>query len=151
MIINFISRYGSGGGGGGGGGSVCDNVRFYPRSGLANRINGGKIYGSNTSFTAGLVELATISGCVDGAYTTISFSNSTVYQYLVIGSGGTANCPEAAEIDFRAGTTSFTALEIQASAEFGGGYTKENAFDGNTATEYAGIGGSSGWIGIRVS
>lgn len=150
MIINFISptRFG-----GGGGGLACDNVRFYPRSGLSSRLNGGKIYGSNTSFTADLVELATISGVTDGVYTTVSFSNSTVYQYLVIGSGGVSNCPEAAEIDFRSGTTSLNSppAEIQASAEFGGSYTKENAFDGNTATEYAGVGGSSGWIGIRVS
>lgn len=135
---------------GGGEGLPCDKVRVYPRAGLANRINGAKICGSNTSFTADLVELATISGFTDG-WNEIAFSNTTEYQYLIIESGGNLNVPEAAEIEFLSGSTVLTPLEIQSASEYNSTYSADKAFDGNTATEHATAGGVGNWIGIRVS
>jgi hypothetical protein len=129
--------------------AVCDKVRIFPRAGLVNRINGCRVQGSNTSFTADMTDLAVISGFVDG-WNEITFANSTAYQYLRIESNGVIQAPAAAEIEFYSGAVLLSPAEIQASSEYSPALAKENAFDADTGTEYDNAGGTGNWIGVRI-
>jgi hypothetical protein len=58
-------------------------VRFFPRSGFASRMVGGKFQGSNTSGTSGFVDLYTIaSQPASGVWTEATISNTNTYRYL---------------------------------------------------------------------
>ncbi len=57
-------------------------IRFYPRSGFASRMAGGKFQGSNTSSTSGYVDLYTIPSTPSTDWTTVNISASTAYRWV---------------------------------------------------------------------
>ncbi len=58
-------------------------IRYYPRNGWAGRMVGGKFQGSNTSQTAGFVDLHTIATTpAPGVFTEVTVSDTTPYRYL---------------------------------------------------------------------
>jgi hypothetical protein len=61
---------------------VIAKIRYYPRSTLASRMNGGKFQGSNTSSTSGFADLYTISGTPSEQWTTVTITNSTAYRWV---------------------------------------------------------------------
>src|SRR6185436_10787799 len=62
---------------------VVNRVRFFPRNTFANRMVGGIFQGSNTSTTAGFVNLVTVTTQpANNAFTELTFSNSTAFRYL---------------------------------------------------------------------
>jgi hypothetical protein len=58
-------------------------IRFYPRVGYEGRMNGGKFQGSNTSSSAGYVDLATIATTPASAqWTELTVTDQNTYRYL---------------------------------------------------------------------
>ena len=58
-------------------------IRFYPRSGLANRMNGGKFQGSNSSTSSGFTDLYTIAAIPPAdAWSEVTINNQNTYRYL---------------------------------------------------------------------
>ncbi|EGD48130.1 Glycosyl hydrolase family 98 putative carbohydrate binding module [Ruminiclostridium papyrosolvens DSM 2782] len=75
-------------------------IRYYPRNGWASRMLGGRFQGSNTSQTAGYVDLHTITTMpASGIFTEATVSDTTQYRYLryVSPDGGYCN---VAELEF---------------------------------------------------
>ncbi|OHT46819.1 Ig-like domain-containing protein [Flavobacterium tructae] len=60
---------------------VITNLRYYPRDSRAGRMTGGKFQGSNTSTSAGFVDLYTIPTEPNYAWHDVSIPNSTAYRY----------------------------------------------------------------------
>ena len=62
---------------------VITQVRYFPRSDQAGRMNGGLFQGSNTAdFSSGVVTLHTISGTPPVAFATVTISNGTSFRYV---------------------------------------------------------------------
>ncbi|WP_264531539.1 Ig-like domain-containing protein [Flavobacterium sp. N502540] len=78
---------------------VVTNIRYYPRAGRAGRMTGGKFQGSNTSTSAGFVDLYTIPTQPDYTWQEVSIPNSTAYRYYRYLSPVSGNC-NVAEIEF---------------------------------------------------
>jgi len=57
-------------------------LKFYPRSGYAGRMAGGKFQGSATSSTEGYVDLATIKSARDGQWAEIAVTHATPFRYI---------------------------------------------------------------------
>ena len=128
---------------------VAVKVRYFPRSGLATRMDGCIVYGSNTSPTADLVELYTISGSSAG-WNAQTFANSTQYVYLIVKSTESSE-PECAELEFyNAEDVKLTAVTPVYSANYNPSFPATNAFDGNTSTECATDGTTPAYLGIEV-
>lgn len=60
---------------------VVTDLKYYPRSAQMARMTGGKFQGSNTSTSAGFVDLYTITSTPTLAWQSVSFSNTTAYRY----------------------------------------------------------------------
>ena len=72
-------------------------IRYYPRNGWASRMVGGKFQGSNTSQTAGFVDLHTIETTpAPGVFTEVTVGDTTPYRYLryLSPNGGYCNVAE---------------------------------------------------------
>ncbi|WP_291285607.1 Ig-like domain-containing protein [Flavobacterium sp.] len=78
---------------------VVTNVRYYPRSSQAIRMKDGKFQGSNTSSSAGFVDLYTIPTEPNYAWQDVSIPNSTAYRYYRYLSPVDGYC-DVAEIEF---------------------------------------------------
>ncbi|WP_202702317.1 Ig-like domain-containing protein [Flavobacterium sp. UGB4466] len=78
---------------------VVTNVRYYPRTSQAIRMKGGKFQGSNTSTSAGFVDLYTIPIQPNYAWQDVSIPNSTAYRYYRYLSPANGYC-DVAEIEF---------------------------------------------------
>ncbi|BFM42578.1 hypothetical protein CFS9_12190 [Flavobacterium sp. CFS9] len=78
---------------------VVTNIRYYPRKSWTGRMTGGKFQGSNTSTSAGFVDLYTIPTQPDYAWQDVSIPNSTAYRYYRYLSPVDGNC-NVAEIEF---------------------------------------------------
>ena len=79
---------------------VITQVRYFPRSDQAGRMDGGIFQGSNSAdFSSGVTTLHTISGIPPVAYTSATISNSTSFRYVRYLSpiGGYGN---VAEVEF---------------------------------------------------
>jgi hypothetical protein len=88
-----------------GSGKTVTRIRFYPRSTDPNRMVGGKFQGSNTSSSAGFVDLYTVPGQPTVAWQQVDLTNATAYRYLryLAPNGGYGN---VAEVEFyTSGTT----------------------------------------------
>lgn len=74
-------------------------LRYYPRSGFADRMVGGTFQGSNSANFSNAVTLHTISGTPPLAYTQVNISNGTAFRYVryLAPNGGWGNI---AEVDF---------------------------------------------------
>ena len=129
---------------------AVNSVRFYPRSGWAARMNGGIIQSSNTSATSGFVNLGTISSAPpDNQWTTLNFSNSTVYRYIRYQSptGGYGN---VAELEFYAGATRLSGTGFGTAGSWSGTSTDtfDKALDGNTSTFFDSATADGNYVGI---
>gem|GEM_PF-1652584 len=126
-------------------------VRFYPRSGFAYRMTGGKFQGSNTSATSGFVDLATIQTEPAGnQWTELAVTNANAYRYLryLAPDNGYGNVAEvefygAAQTESKVAGTAFGGTPAWAAgSEF------DKAFDGNTGTYYDYAYPNGGFAGI---
>lgn len=125
------------------------SARYFPRSGQESRMVGGKLQGSNTSPTSGFVDLATISSAPpSGQWSTLSWSNGTVYRYVryLSPTGGWGN---VAELEFYAGATRLTGAGFGTAGSYNNsGNTFDKALDGNTATFFDCPTGDGCYVGI---
>jgi hypothetical protein len=89
---------------------VIGKIEFYPRPGNANRMQGGKFQGSNTSRTTGYVDLYTIQSIPEVSWQTISVSDPTPYRYLryLAPDGGHGNVTEVKFFTSGGSTANFT-------------------------------------------
>jgi len=128
-----------------------NRVRYYPRSGFASRMVGGKFQGSNTSPTSGFVDLATITSAPpQGAWSELTFSNSTAYQYIryLAPDGGWGN---VAELEFYNGSTRLTGTQFGSAGSWNNtGNTYHKALDGNTSTFYDASNGNGAHVGLDL-
>jgi hypothetical protein len=63
--------------------ATIGSVKYAPRAGLESRMVGGRFQGSNTSATAGFVDLYTITTApVAGALTTVTVTDPTAYRWV---------------------------------------------------------------------
>lgn len=149
--INEFRVYNHGGGSTGGTNSAITKVRYFPRSGFASRMNGGKFQGSNTSSTSGFVDLVTITTApTDGAWSELTVTTSTTYRYLryLSPNGGYGN---AAEIEFYSGSTKRTGTGFGTAGSWNnGGNTYDKALDGNTSTYFDAPTADGNYMGIDV-
>ncbi|ANE46586.1 hypothetical protein SY83_10220 [Paenibacillus swuensis] len=74
-------------------------VRLYPRSGMAYRMDGGKIQGSNTSSTSGFTDLGTVSSAQNAVWHEVTVTNTTKYRYVRYLSPSGSHC-NVAELEF---------------------------------------------------
>ncbi len=74
-------------------------IRFHPRAANAARMTGGKFQGSNTSASAGFVDLHTIATQPAEAWQQVDLTGTTGYRYLRY-LGGTNSYGNVAEIEF---------------------------------------------------
>ena len=127
-------------------------VKFYPRAGSANRMQGGQFQGSTDGVH--YITLYTIPGIpADSQWTTAPLSaDPKSYRYLryLSPNGGWGN---VSEIEFYSGTGS-TAVKLTGTP-FGSpgsynndGATYDKAFDGDTSTCFDGPGPSGNFTGI---
>ncbi len=65
-----------------GGAFVVTKIRYFPKPNQLARMVGGKFQGSNTSATAGYVDLHTIAGAPTAAWTTVTPTGTKAYRYL---------------------------------------------------------------------
>lgn len=117
--------------------TVCNKVKVMPRAGSFGSANtGSKIFGSNTSPTADLVELGTFGTVADEGFTTLTFSNTTGYKYLIYKIYAANG--QVAELEFYNGSTKITPVATFGAAAFDNDatYNKDKAFDGNSATMF---------------
>ena len=124
-------------------------VRFFPRSTFSNRMTGGIFQGSNTSATAGFVNLVTITTQpTEGTWSELTFSNITTYRYLryLAPTGGFGN---VAEIEFYSGATRLTGTGFGTAGAWNNGTTTfDKALDGNTTTFFDAATGDGIYVGI---
>ena len=123
-------------------------ARFYPRSGCASRMQGGKFQGSTDGVT--YTDLYTIGGIpADGQWTTVTLSaDPKTYRYLryLSPAGSYGNI---AELEFYSGTTKLTGTPFGSPGSYnnsGNDFTK--VFDGNTSTCFDGPGPNGNFAGI---
>lgn len=125
------------------------SVRYFPRSGQENRMVGGKFQGSNTSPTSGFVDLGTISSTPpSGQWSTLSWSNGTVYRYVryLSPTGGWGN---VAELEFYAGAAKLTGAGFGTAGSYNNlGDTFDKALDGNTSTFFDCATGDGCYVGL---
>ena len=90
-----------------GSGKTVTRIRYYPRSTDPGRMIGGKFQGSNTSSSAGFVDLYTVPIQPTVAWQEVDILNTTAYRYLryLSPAGGYGN---VAEVEFYAGGTTTT-------------------------------------------
>ena len=75
-------------------------VRFYPASGLASRMNGGKFQGSNDpNFGSGVVTLASINTTPPYAWSELAIANTASFRYVRYLSPNGSRC-NVAEVEF---------------------------------------------------
>ena len=132
--------------------SGTGTIRFYPRVGSANRMQGGKFQGSADGVT--YTDLYTITGVpADSQWTSVSLSaDPKPYRYLryLSPNGGWGN---VSEIEFYSGTGT-SAVKLTGTP-FGSpgsydndGSTFDKAFDGDTTTCFDGPGPDGNFTGI---
>jgi len=134
---------------------AAGRVRFFPRSGCANRMQGGRFQGSADGLT--YADLLTITGVpADGQWTEAALAaDPKAYRFLryLSPNGGWGN---VAEVEFYsvAGTTGTSAAKLTGTP-FGtpgsynnAGATFAKAFDGDTATCFDAPGPSGDFAGI---
>lgn len=115
-------------------------IRYFPRTGWTNRMNGGKFQGSNTASDSGYTDLYTISSVPpENQWTVVSISNSNTYRYLrYLGPAGSYGNIAEMEYYTEAGGTGdpeVTGTIIGTDGSYNNlGDTKDKAVDGNTAT-----------------
>ncbi len=121
-----------------GSGKTVSRIRFYPRSTDPNRMAGGKFQGSNTSSSAGFVDLYTVPGQPTVAWQEVNLNNTTAYRYLryLSPAGGYGN---VAEVEFYTsgsgtppptGTTTYVSDLTWASATNGHGPVEKDKSNG---------------------
>jgi mannose/cellobiose epimerase-like protein (N-acyl-D-glucosamine 2-epimerase family) len=115
---------------------VIGKIRFYPRSGFASRMNGGKFQGSNTSSSTGFVDLYTISTTPAVQWNEVTIANPTAYRWVryLAPAGGYGNI---AEMEFY--STQETKYEAESAARSGGANVNTNH------TGYSGTGFVDGY------
>ena len=125
-------------------------VRFYPRSGCANRMPGGKFQGSTDGVT--YTDLYTISSQpADGQWTTVALTaDPKTYRFLryLSPAGSYGNI---AELEFYSSTstTKLTGTPFGTPGSYAGsGNDFTKVFDGSTSTFFDGPGPSGNFAGI---
>lgn len=133
---------------------ACNRVRIYPRQatlGVPQHLyTYGKIYGSNTSPTADLVELYQItSEPSSSTWIDVSFTNTVNYKYLIY-KAASGQYTELSEIQFYNSTTLISSIGIVFAPAYSAGYEETNAFDGDLGTFYTSSSLTEGYIGIQT-
>ena len=132
---------------------ICTKVRAYPRPVTPERLENVKIYGSNTSPTSGLTLLGTFPSTItNNAWNEVTFSNSTIYKYLII--RNEATWLDCAELEFYAGSSKITPLSYGGTPEYGypdPTLQTSNAFDGSTSTYFGGNTPSNPYLYIEIA
>lgn len=133
------------------GGLNVTRVRFFPRSGNAGRMIGGRFSGSNVGPTSNFVTLTTIgSAPPEGQWSEITISNSTIYRYIKY-EAPPQSSGNVAEIEFYSGGSRLTGTNFGTAGSFNnGGNTFEKALDGNTATFFDAASGDDQYVGIDL-
>jgi len=137
------------------------SISYSPRSGWASRMVGGIFQGSNSAtFSSGVVNLFTITSTpTTGAFTTVSISNTSAFQYVrYVGPSGSYG--DVAEIQFfgskssnvgSTGPKQLTGSVIGTSGSWdNSGNTIANAFDGNLNTFFDGPTANGDWAGLNL-
>lgn len=126
--------------------STSLKARFYPRSGAADRMTGGKFQGSNDN--SAWTDLATLTvQPTNDAWSEVQLGTS-LYRYLryVSPDGSYGNI---AELQFYNNTTLLTGTGVGTSGSFGNyGNTFDKALDGDIATFYDAASSNGGFVGI---
>jgi mannan endo-1,4-beta-mannosidase len=130
-------------------GKIADRVRFFPRSGYAYRMDGGRFQGSNASESDAYVDLATISGTPDdGVWTEMSLPATNAYRYLRYLSPDD-DFGNIAELEFYSGDAVLTGVKFGTPGSWqNSSNTFDKAFDGNTSTFFDAPSGSGDYVGI---
>ena len=133
---------------------AATQARFFPRTGFASRMVGGKFQGSQDGVT--YTDLATITQApASGQYSVLPLPGTTVYRYLryLAPAGGYGNI---AELEFDSGTAA-SPVKLAGNPfgtpgswqSQGNDFTK--VFDGNTGTFFdAPDPGNSDYVGIDL-
>ena len=130
-------------------GDIATLCSIHPRSeGVTSRMNGCKIYGSNTSATADLVEIGEITGLIDNQWNDYALTADIYYEFLVI--KHPANYCEMKEFKFFAGATDLAHVALFSSAPYSAGFEKEKARDGDLGTVFTSADVSNGYIAIQI-
>ncbi len=62
---------------------VINQVRYFPRNGLGERMNGGIFQGSSSAdFSSGVVNLHTITANAPSSFTTVAITNGSSFRYV---------------------------------------------------------------------
>jgi len=126
--------------------STSLKARFYPRSGAADRMTGGKFQGSNDN--SAWTDLATLSvQPTNNAWSEVQLGTS-LYRYLrYVSPGGSYG--NIAELQFYNNTTLLTGTGVGTSGSFGNyGNTFDKALDGDITTFYDAASSNGGFVGI---
>ena len=132
--------------------AVCNHVRFFPRSGNAARMVGGKFQGSNIGPTSDFVDLATITQAPpEGQYSVLTFPNTKQYKFLryYAPAGSYGN---VAELEFDHGAAKISGKPFGTYGSLNNsGDTYLKAFDGDPNTFFDGPLADDQYAGIEVA
>ncbi len=113
-------------------GRTIAQIRFYPRSGYASRMQNGKFQGSNTAdFSSGVQDLYTVpSTPADGQWTTVTINSTTAFRYVryISASGQWCNI---GQMQFYSAVTQLSGTAVGT----GGSYSPNNATDYTKPTD----------------
>jgi mannan endo-1,4-beta-mannosidase len=114
-------------------GKTVSRIRYYPRASDPARMTGGKFQGSNTSSSAGFVDLYTVPGQPTVAWQEVNLTGTTAYRYLryLAPNGGYGN---VAEVEFYTGSTTTTPTTVTLNDATVGTGTNQFEFVGTWAT-----------------
>ncbi len=133
---------------------VVGKIRYAPRSGYANRMNGGVFQGANLADFSDAVTLYTITSTPpDGVMTTLFPANSTAFRYLryVCPANGYGNI---AELEFYAlgpHNNKLTGGVIGTSGSWNNnGNTIQKAVDGDITSYFDGPTANGNWVGLDL-
>jgi hypothetical protein len=116
-----------------GSGKTVTRIRFYPRASDPGRMTGGKFQGSNTSSSAGFVDLYTVPSQPTVAWQEVNLNNTTAYRYLryLAPVGGYGN---VAEVEFYTSGTTTPPTTVSLNDATVGTGTNQFEFVGTWAT-----------------
>jgi beta-galactosidase len=133
--------------------AIC-KIRYAPRSGYANRMNGGVFQGANLPDFSDAVALFTIMNTPpDGAMTAQYPANLSTFRYLryLAPVNGYGNISELEFYSLGPHNNLQSGAIIGTSGSWNnGGNTKEKAMDGDITTFFDGPTGDGNWVGLDL-
>jgi hypothetical protein len=128
-----------------------NTIRYYPRSGFASRMVGGKFQGSNTSSTTGFVDLHTISTTPAMQWTTAWLSSTTAYRWVrYLGPEGSNG--NIAEMEFYSGITYEAESSTPSASSVGYNVSSGDANNSNSAfVQLSGTPAVGAWLQFTLA